>query len=65
MNSDQIGGLLRTVLAWGAGYAVSKGIVDSATAGNIASALVTLGVAGWSLWSNKPGTVIPAKPAGK
>jgi hypothetical protein len=63
MNADQIGGLIRTLLSFGAGILISKGYVDTGTAGTVVSALVTIGVAVWSWHTNKPGTVIPAAPA--
>ena len=62
MNSDQVGGLLRAVFAAVGGWAVGKGYVDGATATAVAGGLVTIGVAVWSFYTNKPGTTIPAKP---
>lgn len=54
MNAEQVGGIVRTFLAAGSGYVVAKGWVDSATAQTIIGALVTLFVAGWSVWLKKP-----------
>lgn len=61
MNADQIGGIVRAVLAAAGGYFVAKGVVDAATMTTIAGALATIIAAAWSAWTNKGGTVIPAK----
>ena len=61
MNNDQVGGLLRALLTFGAGVLVSKGWIDAGTAGTVVGGLVTVGVALWSFQTNKPGTVIPSK----
>jgi H+/gluconate symporter-like permease len=53
MNKEQLGGILRAVLAAGAGYAVGKGIIDQGTADAVVGGLVTIGVAVWSFVSNK------------
>ena len=54
MNKDQISGLLRTLLAAGAGYAVATGRVDQETANQIVGGAVAIGVALWSFFSKKP-----------
>lgn len=61
MSADQIGGIIRTILAWGAGYIVAKGLLPSEVADAVTSGLVTIIVAVWSWKTNKPGTVIPPK----
>jgi hypothetical protein len=53
MNKEQFGGILRALLAAGAGFAVGKGIIDAGTADQIVGATVTIGVAVWSFYSNK------------
>jgi len=53
MNAEQVWGIVRTILAAGAGYLTAKGIVDEATAGTVIGALGTIFVAGWSVWSKK------------
>lgn len=58
MNIDQIGGIIRTILAAGGGYLVSKGYLDNATMLSIVGAIVTLLTAGWSVWA-KRGTPAP------
>ena len=60
MNSDQIGGILRALLAAGGGYAAAKGM-DGGTYGLITGAVVTIVTAVWSWYTNKPGTSIPPK----
>lgn len=54
MDSNQLGGILRAVLAWGAGFLVAKGILPTAVADAIVSGLVTIAVAAWSWQTNKP-----------
>ena len=61
MNSDQIGGILRAILAALGGFVIAKGYTDAATFATVSGAIVALGVALWSVRSNKSGTVIPAK----
>ena len=51
MTSEQIWGIMRTVLAAGAGYLSAKGVIDAGVAETIIGALGTLFVAGWSVWS--------------
>lgn len=74
--NDQLLGILRALLAAGGGWAVGKGYIDNATATTAAGALLTLGTAAWSYWSNSQAakiksindtpnglTVVPAKAA--
>lgn len=49
LSPDQIAGIVRAVLAAGGGGAVFSQDVLTQVSG----ALVTLGVAGWSVWSKK------------
>lgn len=53
MSSDQIGGFIRTLLAFGGGLLVSKGYVDEATMMTIVGAITTIVVAGWSWYAKK------------
>lgn len=48
MNSDQVQGLIRNVLMFVGGLAVSKGYVDNVTMVSVVGALVTLVGFGWS-----------------
>ena len=57
-NSEQLGGILRAILAAAGGSLVAKGVVDAGTATAVSGALVTILTAGWSWYTNKPGTVI-------
>ena len=58
MNSDQLGGILRAVLAAVGGYVTGKGYVDSATYLTISGAIVTVLTAVWSFVSNRSGKTI-------
>ena len=61
MNADQIGGLLRAaipgIVALGTHYGIGSAEQITVTA----TAVATFVVAMWSVWTNKPGTVIPTK----
>lgn len=49
MPSAEIGGLVRTLLAFGAGWLVNAGILDSAVANELAAAGTVIVVAIWSV----------------
>jgi hypothetical protein len=53
MTSEQLAGILRTILAAGAGFAISKGYVDEATATAVIGGAVTIAVAVWSFLAKK------------
>lgn len=53
MNAEQFGGLVRTLLSFGGGMLVSRGIIDQATMLSLVGALVTLATFGWSWWVKK------------
>jgi len=59
MTADQITGTLRAILTAIGGYLVGKGIVDQATATQLIGAIVTIGGAVWSIYSNRPKTITP------
>ena len=61
MNGEQVGGILRTLLAAAGGYIAAKGWLDAATYTAVSGAVVTIFVALWSYKTNAPGTVIPPK----
>lgn len=61
MNTDLIGGVIRAVLAAVGGYFVAKGTVDQGTFTTISGALVTLGTAIWSIYTNQTGKTIGTK----
>lgn len=50
MSAEEVGGVVRTVLAALGGYLVAKGVVDAATVTAVAGAIGTLVVAVWSVW---------------
>lgn len=52
MNKEQVGGIVRAILAGMAGVLVTKGYVDQSTLNTIIGAVVEAGVAYWSYWSN-------------
>lgn len=59
MTADQITGVLRAVLTTAGGYFVTKGWLSSDTLGEIIGAVLTLGGAAWSIYSNRPKTIVP------
>ena len=59
MSGDQIGGIVRALLAAAGGWAIGKGYIDSATATTISGAIVTIVVAGWSYYTNRPAKIVP------
>ena len=60
-NSEQIGGVVRALLALGGGYLIAKGYVTGDQWQTESAAFLALVVGGWSMWTNRPGTVIPPK----
>lgn len=63
MNTDQIGGVVRAVLAALGGFLVGKGILDSGTATTLAGALTTIIISVWSAWSNRPAGIVASAAA--
>lgn len=53
MTGEQIGGIVRAVVAAASGYLVAKGIGDAALWQAVAGAVATVVVAWWSWKSNK------------
>ena len=51
MNSEQISSLVRSILLAVGGFFVGKGIIDASTMTTIVSALVTLGMAAWGIFT--------------
>ena len=60
MNSTQIGGLIRTVLAWVGGYVIAKGWLPSDLVTNIIGLGTVLAVAGWSWYTNSTPVMVAA-----
>lgn len=52
MKKDQIGGVVRALLAGASGYLIGKGW-DAALVNEVAGALGVLVVSGWSLWDKR------------
>lgn len=59
MSIDQIGGVVRAILAFLAGLAVARGWVDNESAMTIVGALVTIVTTAWSLHTNRPSKIVP------
>jgi len=71
MTQEQVGGVVRTFLAFVAGYIVSKGWVDQETALQVTGAVGVILVAAWSWWqkhiaakSLAVATLTPSDPVG-
>ncbi len=58
LTGDQIGGIVRSVLAAVGGWAIGKGYIDSATATTISGSAVTIVVAAWSYYTHRQATMI-------
>lgn len=58
MNSDQITGIIRAILAAVGGLLVQRGYVDSQNLNIIIGAVMTIGAAAWSVHNNRTGKVI-------
>ncbi len=52
MNSDQVTGILRALVPAFIAYAVGRGWVSASSAGEVGAAIITLGAAGWSVYTN-------------
>ena len=53
MTAEQVGGIVRAVIAAVGGYFVGKGITDAATVTAVAGAAATIVAAIWSVFSKK------------
>ena len=53
MTTDQVGGIVRALVAAAGGYFVGQGLVDAQTMMTIGGAITTLAVAIWSIYSKK------------
>lgn len=58
ITADQVGGLVRILLAGVATTAISHGYVDSSTASTIVGGAVGLATAAWSFYTNSPKAMI-------
>jgi peptidoglycan hydrolase-like protein with peptidoglycan-binding domain len=59
LTSDQITGVVRAILAAVFGYITGKGWIDTNTAATVSGAVLTLLTAAWSIYSNRPKTIVP------
>jgi putative aminopeptidase FrvX len=57
-SSDQVGGIVRSILAVAAGWAVGKGYIDNATAASMSAAGVTLIISVWSVYTHSQTNMI-------
>lgn len=53
MTAEQVGGIVRAILAAVGGYFVGRGLIDESTVATIAGAAATIITAAWSVWSKK------------
>jgi hypothetical protein len=53
MTQDQVGGVVRALVAAAGGYFVGQGLVDAETMLTVGGAITTLVVAVWSIYSKK------------
>lgn len=58
MTSDQVGGLIRSILLFIGGWAVTQGWLDNGTMVAVVGGIVTVLTAVWSLWSNRAAKVV-------
>lgn len=59
MNSDEVKGIVRTLLATLGGYFVAKGVVDAETVSAVSGAAASVAVAVWSVRSKRKDKVKP------
>lgn len=59
-TSDQIGGLVRALLAAAGGFAIGKGYVNADTWTWLAGGVATAIPAVWSWYTNKPSALVAA-----
>lgn len=53
MKNTELAGIARALLAAIGGILVTRGFIDAETLNTVIGALVTLGVAAWSVWSKR------------
>ena len=58
MNTDMMGGVIRAVFAPVVAYMIGRGVLPAGDYGAVATAVVSLVTALWSVHSNKTGKVI-------
>lgn len=60
MTSDQVGGIVRAIVAFVLGYFAIKWHLDGATVTALAADAAGIAVVVWSVITNKPGTTLGA-----
>ena len=53
ITTEQVGGIVRAIVAAAGGYFVGQGLVDAETMMTVGGAITTLAVAIWSIYSKK------------
>ena len=53
ITTEQVGGIVRAIVAAAGGYFVGQGLVDAETMLTVGGAVTTLVVAVWSIYSKK------------
>ena len=53
ITTEQVGGIVRALVAAAGGYFVGQGLVDAETMMTVGGAITTLAVAIWSIYSKK------------
>ncbi len=53
MTQEQVGGIVRALVAAAGGYFVGQGLIDAQTMMTLSGAVTTIAVAGWSIWSKR------------
>jgi hypothetical protein len=54
ITNDQVGGIVRSVLAVVLGYAAGRGIIASGAVADLAATVSAAVIAGWSAYTNRP-----------
>jgi hypothetical protein len=53
ITTEQVGGIVRALVAAAGGYFVGQGLIDAETAVTVGGAVTTLAVALWSIYSKR------------
>ena len=53
LTAEQVGGIVRAIMAAVGGYAVGQGLTDAETMATIGGAVTTLAAAVWSIWAKR------------
>ena len=54
MTQEQVGGIVRAIVAAAGGYFVGQGLIDAQTMMTIGGGITTIAVAIWSIYSKRP-----------